>query len=94
MLQSRILNVANISFNAFRENKIIAKNSEFTVTTTSTLHSWIIYMSLVFLLSLLIQWLSNSLDNTSLLFIIEFPCFRLQRIMDNFFVLSDLVAFA
>ena len=31
MLKLRIFNVANMSFNAFRENKILAKISEFTV---------------------------------------------------------------
>ena len=31
MPKLRIFNVANMSFNALRENKIIAKNSEFTV---------------------------------------------------------------
>ena len=33
MSKSRILNVANMSFNAFRENKVIAKISKFTVYT-------------------------------------------------------------
>ena len=32
MSKSRILNVANLSSNAIRENKILAKISEFTVT--------------------------------------------------------------
>ena len=31
MLNSRILNVVNMYFNVFRENKVIAKISEFTV---------------------------------------------------------------
>ena len=31
MFKSRILNVANISLNAFCENKILSKISEFTV---------------------------------------------------------------
>ena len=31
MSKSRILNVANVSFNGIRENKILAKISEFTV---------------------------------------------------------------
>ena len=33
MPKSRIFNVANMPFNAIRENKILAKTSEFTVCT-------------------------------------------------------------
>ena len=45
MPNSRILNVANVSFNAIREIKILAKISEFKVThlsrmTTTTLINW------------------------------------------------------
>ena len=31
MSKSRILNLGNLTFNAFRENKILAKIAEFTV---------------------------------------------------------------
>ena len=34
MSKTRILNVGNMYFNAFRENKIIAKITEFTVLKT------------------------------------------------------------
>ena len=40
MSESRTLNVVNMSFNAIRENKIIAKISEFTVI--AVLSSWCI----------------------------------------------------
>ena len=45
MPKSRFLNVANMFLNAFHENKILAKISEFTVTTCMSiemlLFSWV-----------------------------------------------------
>ena len=40
MSNSQILNVANMSFNAIRENKILMKSSEFTVAV----HVFAIYI--------------------------------------------------
>ena len=36
MPKSQFLNVANISFNAFRENKILAKISEFSIYSNAS----------------------------------------------------------
>ena len=49
MSKSRILNEANMSFNAIREDKIIAKIFEFTVSDFQYIQSiqWLVCMNLL-----------------------------------------------